>query len=119
MHGRDVVKRLLYVDAEGWFITASDQSDQRGLVWKTLVLFHGYRDRALPGAQQAVYPFKRIFKTAIVDEDLQSGFSSVSYMPGVEGDEYEGWFIDPGTISQGSVAALRQQPPTGQSAAAR
>jgi Protein of unknown function (DUF1329) len=104
-HGRDVVKRVLYIDAEGWFITASDQFDQRGSLWKTQVLFHGYRDRALPEAQQAVYPFKRIFTTAIVDEDLQSGFSSVFYLPGVEGDEHEGWFIDPGTIFERSVAA--------------
>ncbi len=118
-HGRDVVKRTLYVDAEGWFITASDQSDQRGQVWKTMVLFHGYRDRALPGAQQAVYPFKRIFTTAIVDEDLQSGFSSVSYMPGVEGDEYEGWFIDPGTISERSVAAAAAAAVNKQSGVAR
>ncbi|HTR61092.1 MAG TPA: hypothetical protein VMH37_05270, partial [Candidatus Binataceae bacterium] len=65
-----------------------------------------YRDRSVPTASQAVYPFKRIFETAIVDEDLQSGFSTVSFMPGYEHDEREGWFIDSGAVSQASMAAM-------------
>ncbi len=43
-----IPKRILYVDSEGWFITASDQFDNNGQLWKTLATFHAYRDRALP-----------------------------------------------------------------------
>src|SRR5260370_23772865 len=99
-------RRLLYIGSEGWFSTASDQYDRDGALWKTLVIFNAYRDRSLPGAQQAVYPFKRIFETALVDEDVQSGFSTVSFMPGYEHDEREGWFIDTGAVSQSVMAAM-------------
>jgi hypothetical protein len=40
-------------------------------------------------------------------------------MPGVEGDENEGWFIDPGTISQRSVAAAAAAAVNRQSGIAR
>ena len=30
-----IPKRILYVDSEGWFITASDQFDNNGQLWKT------------------------------------------------------------------------------------
>jgi Protein of unknown function (DUF1329) len=93
-------RRLLYIDSEGWFITTSDQYDRDGALWKTMVIFNAYRDRSMPGAQQAVYPFKRIFETAIVDEDVQSGFSTVTFMPGYEHDEREGWLIDTAAVSQ-------------------
>jgi hypothetical protein len=103
--GAGLAKRLLYIDSEGWFITASDQYDRDGALWKTLVIFNAYRDRSMPGAQQAVYPFRRIFESALVDEDIQSGFSTVSFMPGYEHDEREGWFIDSKAVSQSSMAA--------------
>ena len=43
-----IPKRILYIDSEGWFITASDQFDNNGQLWKTLATFHAYRDRAQP-----------------------------------------------------------------------
>ena len=104
-HGRDVARRVLYVDSESWVITAADQWDHLGAMWKTQALFHAYRDRSMPEAHEAVYPFKRIFTTAIVDEDLRTGFSSVSYLPGGEADEHEGWYIDAGSVSASSIAA--------------
>ena len=105
-HGRDIKRRILYVDSEGWFITASEQYKVgTGAWWKTMALLHGYRDRSMPEAREAVYPFKRIFTTAMVDEDLQTGFSSVSYLPGAEADEHEGWFINAGTVSESAISA--------------
>ncbi|MGO9453101.1 MAG: DUF1329 domain-containing protein [Candidatus Binataceae bacterium] len=95
--GRNIVsipRRILYIDSEGWFITASDQYDWDGTLWKTLAIFTAYRDRGMPEAHVAIYPFKRMFETAIVDEDIRDGTSSVSYMPGSEHDEHEGWVID-------------------------
>lgn len=103
--GRDVTRRILYIDSEGWFITASDQWDLQGSLWKTLAVFNAYRDRSMPRAQEAIYPFKRMFETAIVDEDIQSGFSTVAYLPGSESDEREGWFIDTDTASASAIAA--------------
>src|SRR5262249_7679793 len=78
--GAIIPKRILYVDSEGWFITASDQYDQAGKLWKTIATFNTYRDRPVPDAKTAIYPFKRMFQVGLVDEDVTSGYSSVVYM---------------------------------------
>ncbi len=102
---RFALKRILYIDSEGWFITASDQYDQDGELAKTLVVFNAYRDRGTPQAHIAIYPFRRMFETALVDEDVQTGFSTVSYMPGREAEEHECWYINMGAVKQASTAA--------------
>ncbi len=52
--GGDVITptRILYIDSEGWFITASDQFNDKGQLWKTIATFHTYRDR--PTLQSSV-----------------------------------------------------------------
>ena len=100
--GVSISKRILYIDSEGWFITASDQYDRAGALWKTVAIFNAYRDRAMPSAT-LIYPFKRMFETALVDEDIQSGFSTVVYMPGSESAEYDGWVLDPGAVTQSAI----------------
>jgi hypothetical protein len=98
--GALIPRRILYIDSEGWFMTASDQYNRDGNLWKTLAVFHAYRERTGSGAGTAVYGFKRIIQTAMVDEDVQDGFSSVMYTPGPESGEAEGWRINTGTISK-------------------
>ena len=95
-----IQKRILYIDSEGWFITASDQYDQQGKLWKTIATFNTYADRPVADAKIAIYPFKRMFQTALVDEDIQDGFSSVVYMPGHETDEHESWYINMGIVTK-------------------
>src|SRR5579862_4573502 len=100
--GRDatIPKRIFYIDSEGWFITASDQYDREGKLWKTLATFDTYRDRPVPDARVAIYPFKRMFQTALVDEDIEDGTSSVVFMPGHESDEHESWYINMGIVTK-------------------
>jgi hypothetical protein len=95
-----IPKRVLYIDSEGWFITASDQYDGEGKLWKTIATFNTFNDRPVAEAKVAIYPFKRMFQTALVDEDIQNGFSSVVYMPGHESDEHESWYINMGIASK-------------------
>lgn len=94
-----IPKRILYVDSEGWFITASDQFNQQGQLWKTLALFHAYRDRPIPYADVAIWPFKRIFQTAMVDEDLTDGFTTVVYTPGHDLSD-DGLYINSGAVDR-------------------
>src|SRR5258708_13227930 len=93
-----IPKRILYVDSEGWFITASDQYNDRDQLWKTLVTFHAYQDRPGPNARVAIWPFKRMFQTAMVDEDVTDGFSTVIYTPGHE-NHYDTLFINMSPIT--------------------
>lgn len=95
-----IPKRILYIDSEGWFITASDQYDREGQLWKTIATFNAYGDRPVPDARVAIYPFKRMFQTALVDEDVQAGFSTVVYMPGHETEERECWYINMSIVTK-------------------
>ncbi|HTR60823.1 MAG TPA: DUF1329 domain-containing protein [Candidatus Binataceae bacterium] len=93
-----ISRRILYIDAEGWFITASDQYDRQGSLWKTIVAYNTYRDRPVPDAKVAVYPYKRIFQLGLVDEDLTSHLSTVAFMPGPTAPDRECWYIDMGVV---------------------
>jgi hypothetical protein len=93
-----IPKRIFFIDSEGWFITASDLYDRQGKLWKTIATFNTYRDRPVPDARIAIYPYKRIFQLGLVDEDLDTGFSSVIYMPGATAPDRECWYIDMGTV---------------------
>jgi hypothetical protein len=93
-----ISKRILYIDSEGWFITASDQYDRQGTLWKTVVAYNTYRDRPVPDAKVAVYPYKRIFQLGLVDEDLTSHLSTVAFMPGPTAPDRECWYIDMGVV---------------------
>jgi Protein of unknown function (DUF1329) len=94
-----IPKRILYIDSEGWFITASDQYNHRDQLWKTLVTFHAYQDRESANARVAIWPFKRMFQTALVDEDLTDGFSTVVYSPG-PASHGDSLFVNMGAIDR-------------------
>jgi len=104
-----IPKRILYIDSEGWFITASDQYDRKGKLWKTIATFNTYRDRPVPDARVAVYPYKRMFQVGLVDEDVAQNASSVIYMPGPTAPERECWYIDMGVVDNSflSLEALK------------
>src|SRR5260370_30461189 len=84
-----IPKRIFYIDSEGWFITASDQYDRDGKLWKTLATFNAYRDRPVPDARVAIWRFKRMFPTALVAAAVTTGFSTVALSPGFEPEEHE------------------------------
>jgi hypothetical protein len=95
-----IPKRVIYIDSEGWFLTASDEYDTAGKLWKTVATFNTFDDRPVRDAQVAIYPFKRMFQTALVDEDIQDGFSSVVNMPGHESQDHESWYINMGIVTK-------------------
>jgi hypothetical protein len=97
-HNVAITRRILYIDSEGWFITASDQYDREGKLWKTIASYHTYRDRPVPDARIAIYPYKRMFQLSLVDYDLTSGASSIVFMPGPTSPERECWYIDMGVV---------------------
>lgn len=102
--GLSIPRRILYIDSEGWFITASDQYDREGKMWKTIATFDTFRDRPIADAQVAIYPYKRIFQLGLVDYDVQGGASTVVFMPGKEAPEKECWYIDMGVVDSSFFA---------------
>ena len=90
--------RILYVDSEGWFITASDQYDRNNRLWKSLANFVTYDDRSAPGARVAIYPYRRFFQIGMIDADLESGYTSVASMPGSSAPGPDSWYINMGAV---------------------
>jgi Protein of unknown function (DUF1329) len=93
-----VPHRIFYIDSEGFFITASDLYDRDGQLWKTIATFNAYRDRPTPDAKVSIWKYKRMFQTALVDEDVRSGLSTVLYTPSRDSDFADSWFINQGAI---------------------
>jgi len=93
-------KTIVYVDSEGWFNPYVDSYDQKGELWKTQIYLNTYRDRPVPDAKVAIYPFKREFITAASSIDVQSGMSTTCYLPGADTPERECWYINMGAVDK-------------------
>ena len=93
-------KTIVYIDAEGWFNPYVDSYDRKGELWKTQIYLGTYRDRPVPDAKIAVYPFKREFATAASSIDVQSGVTTTCYLPGPDTEEKECWYINMGAVGR-------------------
>jgi uncharacterized protein DUF1329 len=91
-------KTVVYVDSEDWFNPYVDSYDQKGQLWKTQIYWLTYRDRPVPDAKIAVYPFKREFVLAASSVDVQTGLATTCYLPGHETPERECWYINMGAV---------------------
>ncbi|HYA35042.1 MAG TPA: DUF1329 domain-containing protein, partial [Candidatus Binataceae bacterium] len=54
-------KTILYIDGEIWYPLYEDEYDLRGQLWQNHIYWLTYRDRPVPDARVAIYPFKRAF----------------------------------------------------------
>ena len=93
-------KSIIFVDGEMWFNPYVDIYNRSGQLWNTTIYFLTYRDRPVPDAKVAIYPFKREFIVATDRVDLQTGYSEVCYLPGQETPERECWYINMGSVDK-------------------
>ena len=93
-------RTVLYEDSEIWFNPYIDTYDQGGRLFRTHIYWVAYRDRPVPDARVAIYPFKRLFVVAAVSTDVQSGQATVAYLPGMETPERECWYINMGAVDK-------------------
>jgi len=93
-------KSILYIDSEMWFEPYIDKYDRRGELWQSQIYWLAYRDRPVPDARVAIYPFKRLFVVAAVSTDVQNGQASPCYLPGRETPERECWYINMGAVDK-------------------
>jgi Protein of unknown function (DUF1329) len=91
-------KTIVYIDSEMWFNPYVDSYDRRGQLWKTQIYWLTYRDRPVPDARVAIYPFKREFVLAASSIDVQAGLATTCYLPGHNTPERECWYIDMGAV---------------------
>ncbi len=90
----------LYVDADAWFEPYADTYDTGGNLWKNVMHFVAYRDRPVPDARVAIYPFKRLFEVGSSTLDCQSKLSTVCYLPSRDAPERDTWYINMGAVNE-------------------
>jgi hypothetical protein len=91
---------VVYLDSEVWFEPYVDAYDQKGQLWRTNIFWAAYRDRPVPDARVAIYPFKREFIVGSARYDVQSGFATMCYLPGQHTPERECWYINMGAVDK-------------------
>jgi hypothetical protein len=98
-------KTVIYLDSEAWFEPYVDTYDRTGQLFRAHIYWIAYRDRAVPDAKVAIYPFKRMFVVGAVSTDVQSGQATMCYLPGKETAERECWYINMGAVDKSFFTA--------------
>ncbi len=93
-------KTIIYMDSEMWFEPYIDTYDRSGRLFRAHIYWLATRDRPVPDAKVAIYPFKRSFVVGAVSTDVQSGLATMCYLPGMETPEHECWYINMGAVDK-------------------
>ena len=93
-------KTIIYSDTEVAFPPYIDTYDQQGRLFRAHIYWLANRDRPVPDAKVAIYPFKREFVVGAVSTDVQSGQATMCYLPGIETPERECWYINMGAVDR-------------------
>jgi len=93
-------RTLVYLDSEMWFEPYIDTYDRSGRLFRSHIYWLATRDRPVPDAKVAIYPFKRSFVVGAVSTDVQSGLATMCYLPGMETPERECWYINMGAVDK-------------------
>ncbi|HVN64077.1 MAG TPA: DUF1329 domain-containing protein [Candidatus Binataceae bacterium] len=91
---------IIFIDTESWAEPYVDTYDRSGKLWKAHIFWTTYRDRPVPDARIAVYPFKRQFVLGAAAIDTQGNFSTMCYLPGQHTPERECWYINMGAVDK-------------------
>ena len=86
------------MDSEMWFEPYIDTYDRPAISSAPISTGWRTRDRPVPDAKVAIYPFKRSFVVGAVSTDVQSGLATMCYLPGMETPERECWYINMGAV---------------------
>jgi Protein of unknown function (DUF1329) len=93
-------RTIIYLDGEMWFEPYIDTYDRAGRLFRSHIYWLATRDRPVPDAKVAIYPFKRSFVVGAVATDVQSGLATMCYLPGRETPEHECWYINMGAVDK-------------------
>jgi hypothetical protein len=93
-------KSVIYVNSETWFAPYVDTYSRDSQLFQNVVFWLAYRDRAVPEARVAIYPFLRQFVVGAARTGLQTGFATMCYLPGIENPERECWYVNMGAVTR-------------------
>jgi len=93
-------KTIIYMSLEAGGPPYIDTYDRKGQLFRNHIYWAANRDRPVPDARVAIYPFKREFIVGAVSTDVQSGQATMCYLPGHETPERECWYINMGAVDK-------------------
>ncbi len=93
-------KSIVFMDSEMWFAPYIDTYDRAGQLYQGFIYWLAYRDRPVPDARVAIYPFKRSFVVGALAMDIQASEHTMCYLPGRETPERECWYINMGAVDR-------------------
>jgi hypothetical protein len=93
-------KHIVYIDAEADVVLSHDMYDRQGELMVNFTNWLTYRDRPVPDAKIAIYPFKRLFQVNGTSTNVQTGLSSFCDLPTPGAPEHECWYINMGSVSR-------------------
>jgi uncharacterized protein DUF1329 len=93
-------KHIVYIDAEADVVLSHDMYDRRGELMVNFTNWLTYRDRPVPDAKIAIYPFKRLFQVNGTSTNVQTGLSSFCDLPTPNATERECWYINMGSVNR-------------------
>jgi hypothetical protein len=88
-------KRLIFVDAENFFILYTDLYDKAGELWKVAVNYVRHDTKPNPNAA-VEYPFARDFLYGFVMVDTQLQHGTRAALPGLGFPKEAGWYVNYG-----------------------
>jgi hypothetical protein len=91
---------VIYTDSEAWFAPYIDTYDRNNYLFRNHIYWLATRDRPVPDARVAIYPFERSFVVAAVSTDVQSRLATMCFLPGQETPEHECWYINMGAVDR-------------------
>ena len=93
-------KTVLYMDSELWFSPYVETYNRADELWQSHIFYLTYRDRPVPDAKVAIYPFKREFLVGSTRTDVLSGLATMCYLPARQTGERESWYINMGAVDR-------------------
>lgn len=96
-------KRLLFIDAETYFIAFSDIFDRSGQLWKVWVNEYSFKKRAAPNYGDE-YPDEMPFNPSITVVDMQLGHATRAALPSASYPGEQGFYFNQGEKAGNSDA---------------
>ncbi len=93
-------RTVVFMDSEMWYEPYIDTYDRAGHLFRNHIFWLTTRDRPVPDAKVAIYPFKRSFVVGTAATDVQSGLANMCYLPGMDTPERECWYINMGAVDK-------------------
>jgi hypothetical protein len=93
-------RTVVFMDSEMWFEPYIDTYDRSGRLDRNHIYWLATRDRPVPDAKLAIYPFKRSFVEGADSTSVQSGLATICYLLSIETPERKCWYINKGAVDK-------------------